>query len=88
MSDIRKARELLKQAIGMGDAPCLELLEQALPLLDRKKPAFRTPAQIKALTFRQKADARRLREQGLSMHQIAIRLGTNHGRISEALSEH
>lgn len=89
VSDIRQARVILEHAVRTGET-CGDLrsaIERALPLLDRKKPVFVARAQVKALTFRQKVTARTMREQGLPMHQIAIRLGTNHGRVSEAINE-
>lgn len=86
MSDIPEARRLLKAAM------CSELdvwaaVDGALKLLDRKKPAFVAPRRVRALSDADKNYARHLRKAGMAQHEIAIKLKTNGGRISEAINE-
>lgn len=73
MSNIPKARELLLEA---------------LTLLDREKPKFRAAKKYPRLTEPQKREARFLREDyGLSLNEIAQKLNTNIGRVSEAVNQ-
>ncbi|MGM5019229.1 hypothetical protein [Tardiphaga sp. 367_B4_N1_1] len=88
-SNIPKAKSILRAAISRDNAEwdMHEAIVEALALMDRKKPTFVAKKRLKALTWRQKLKARELRSTGMSQNEIAIRLGTNHGRISEALEE-
>lgn len=88
MSNIGEARRILKEAVSGSDSLGLIIaINQALPLLDRKKPAFVAKARVPKLTFRQKQTIRKLREQKMALNEIAMRVGTNIGRVSETLSE-
>lgn len=90
MSNIPLARRILLDALaGPYDAfERTNAIIEALDHLDRKKPAFVTHRTVKALTWRQKAKARHMREhEKMSLHDIAVRLGTNIGRVSEAINE-
>jgi hypothetical protein len=87
-SNIPEAKRILKIALGNSLLPgTRDCITTALSLMDRKKPEFVARRKIKALTWRQKMKAREMRKTGMSQHDIAIRLGTNHGRVSEALEE-
>jgi len=81
VSNIPEARRILIEALE--DETPHEHIREALKLLDRKQPAFRAARSIKALTDAQKAEARRLRADGMPVNSIARKLGTNHGRVSE-----
>lgn len=78
MSDIKQARKLLVEAQAM--------IEQALGLMVREAPEFKTAPMLKPLTPRQKASARQLRQRGMSVAAIAYALKTNIGRVSEAIN--
>ena len=78
MSNIPLARAKLKVASA--------LIVEATTLLDRRKPDFKTRDKFKALTPAQIARAKALRKKRLSINEIASILGTNYGRISEAIS--
>ena len=89
MSDIPRAREILKQA--QDSAPGNEkflryCIAQALRYLDREKPEFKAPRKLPALTAEQKALCHQLRGEGLPLNEIARKLGTNIGRVSEAVN--
>jgi hypothetical protein len=85
MSNIPEARRLLNEGLHLCD---WDMVRDAVKLLDRKKPAFVAPRRIAPLTDEQKSEARRLRHvERLSQADIATRLGTIGGRISEALRE-
>jgi len=63
------------------------LLAAALKLMHRRKAKFKAPKEIKAMTPAQRRRARKLRYRDrLSIHRIALILGTTHGRVSEAVS--
>jgi hypothetical protein len=88
VSDIPRARELIKQAIAeINDykAPLWEL-EEALKLLDRKKPEFIAPRKTRKLSPYNIEYARLLRATGMSLADIAVKVKSNIGRVSEACS--
>lgn len=85
-SNVPQARTLLHEAT-LQIAEAQRLIDEALALMSRRKPDFRAARQVPRLTDAQKARARRLRKKGMSILDIAHRLNTNHGRISEACSE-
>jgi hypothetical protein len=90
-SNIPKAKRLLQAALAAAEIdnviPLTTAIEQALALMDRKKPTYVAPRVVKALTRRQKQKALEMRKTGMSQKDIAMRLGTIGGRISEALAE-
>lgn len=90
MSNIPKARALLKEALE-GEKTYGEfrdMVREVLPLLDRKRPEFKvTVARMPPLTYRQKQTCRRMRDSGMPVHEIAVRMCKNQGSVSLALSE-
>jgi hypothetical protein len=82
-SDVPHARILLAEAAAHV-AEADRLITEATDLLHRRKPAFVAPRTQKPLSAAQKTRARRMRKKGMSVLEIARRLNTNHGRISEA----
>jgi len=78
MSDIPKARQLIRDAH--------RLIATALKLLDREKPEFVAPAKLRKLTPEERERCRQLRQRGMAVNDIARMLGTNHGRVSEAIN--
>lgn len=91
MSNIPEARRILQEAIA-GDnsydsTSMYGAITEALALLDRKKPAFVARGQIKALSDEQKRTAVALRKRGMPLNAIATFLGTNIGRVSEAVNK-
>jgi len=89
MSNIPRARELLEQLLAnpmIMYAERNKIVREALELMHRRKAKFRVSKEIKTLTPRQKKQARHLRNKcGWSVLRIAQTLGTNHGRVSEAV---
>lgn len=85
-SNIPHARALLRTAT-LQIAEAQRIIDEALALMDRRKPDFRAKRQQPSLTEAQKARARRLRKQGMSILDIAHKLNANHGRVSEACAE-
>jgi DNA-binding NarL/FixJ family response regulator len=91
MSSIPAARDILVRAIkyAHGDINVLRTaIEDALALMTRESPDFRAPVEIPPLTFEQRQQARALRNQGMSLNEIARQLDTNIGRISECINQH
>lgn len=86
MSNIPEARRLLREALDC-DTPH-EHIREALALLDRKKPAFKARAKVEPLSETKRIEARRMREGGMALNDIARRLNTNIGRVSEAINAH
>lgn len=92
MSNIPEARRILQEAIA-GDnsydsTSMYCSIVKALELLDRKKPAFRASANAAgSLSEHQRAVARTMRASGMALGDIARRLNTNIGRVSEAINE-
>lgn len=91
MSNIPEVRRIITQLreheLEYGPHHISNVLWSALKLLDRKKPAFVARGQIKALTDEQKRTARALRAKRMPLNAIATFLGTNIGRVSEAINE-
>lgn len=85
-SDIPTARALLLQARTQV-AEAQRLIDEGLALMARRKPDFRAKRQTPSLTEAQKLRARKMRSKGMSILDIAHRLKTNHGRVSEACAE-
>jgi hypothetical protein len=85
MSDIPEARRLLQFAlIGHDDDTDWQIVTQALALLDRKKPEFVAPRKVRKLSPYNREYARMLRSAGMSLNEIALKLKSNIGRVSEA----
>lgn len=90
MSNIPEARRILTQLreheLECGPYHIAKVLHEVLKLLDRKKPAFRARSSVPALTDDQRTEARRLRSLRKPVNEIARILGTNQGRVSEAIN--
>lgn len=86
MSNIPRAREILRTALDdeWAEPSLRDAIRNALALLDRKKPEFVARRKLLPLTDKEKEQARYLRGTGMAMNDIARRLNTNLGRISEA----
>ncbi len=84
MSNIPEARRLLNEGLHLCD---WGMVRDAVKLLDRKKPDFVAKRKLKPLTDEQRASARTYRRNGYTVHEIAQSLGTNIGRVSEAINE-
>jgi hypothetical protein len=87
MSNIPEARRILEEArdhYAYDSGQLYGAIVQALELMKRKSPTFVAPRTIAPLSEVDKEWARLLRKQGLPMNEIARKLGTNLGRISEA----
>ena len=85
MSNIPEARKQLREA-RVHIAKAQYLIDEALALLDRRRPEFSAKRTLGPMTEFQKAKARKLRAKGMSLYEIAKVLKTNHGRVSEAVS--
>ena len=87
MSDIPLARAKLYDALECTTlAGCKAAIGAALNLMIREPPAFRAPVQNKPMTRAQVATAKALRARHMAMDKIAETIGTNPGRISEAIN--
>ena len=87
MSEISRARAIIELILRCEDLPfAKQCARQALGLMKREKPQFVSPARYPRLTESQKDMARKLRDEGLALNLIAIKLGTNIGRVSEAVN--
>lgn len=89
MSDIPRARRALEaaEASPPGNEKFLRYcIREARKYLDREKPEFKTARKLPALTDEQKQFCRQLRVEGLPLNEIARKLGTNIGRVSEAVN--
>lgn len=87
MSDIPRARRILTTALDLDDlADVRKYIRRALALMVRTQPEFRCAPSVPALTREQRAQARQMRRHGMPVNEIARKLGTNHGRISEAIN--
>jgi hypothetical protein len=88
MSNIPLARNILKDTLAWSlPVPVRDNLTEALALMTRKSPEFVARRTIPPLTEPQKAQAILLRKGGMGVNDIARRLGTNIGRVSEAINE-
>jgi len=85
MSNIPAARKMLREA-RIHIAKAQYQIDEALALLDRRRPEFSAKRTLPTMTEFQKTKARKLRAKGMSLYQIARVLKTNHGRVSEAVS--
>ena len=87
MSDIPFARAVLRKALQSDDLKFVYAsIRIALKRLDREKPEFTTRAKLPPLTREQVKTIHRLRAQQMPMNEIARKLGTNIGRVSEAIN--
>lgn len=85
MSNIPEARRILEEALD-GNLDPYKAIQEALFLMTRKSPQFVSKRKIRPLTEEQKETARRMRDKGTPMNDIARLLNTNLGRISEAIN--
>jgi hypothetical protein len=88
MSNIPKAREILARAcntLSMNKGVRAHILE-ALSYMHRRQPpdGYVRDGSAKGLTPKQRLKAIALRKTGLSKKKIALKFGTDTGRISEA----
>jgi hypothetical protein len=89
MSDIPRARAILQKALDSdhGNEKLLRYcIRQALALLDRERPEFTAPRKLPTLTRDHVELCRKLRAEGRPLNEIARKLGTNIGRVSEAIN--
>ena len=87
MSDIPRARSRLQDALNSKTlSDCKLHVYAALTLMTREKPKFRAPRAIPPLTPYQRAMAQMLRRRRIPINEIARKLGTNIGRVSEAIN--
>jgi hypothetical protein len=89
MSDIPRARAILQKALDSdhGNERMLRYcIREALNYLNREKPEFKAPRKLPSLTYDQIEFCRELRSTGLPLNEIARKLGTNIGRVSEAIN--
>lgn len=91
MSDIPAARRLLRTLLRPDYDHRLKketkrVIVSALSLMHRESPFMRVPTFNPPMTRRQVRVARRLRRNGWGLQKIADRIGTNIGRISEAVN--
>jgi hypothetical protein len=88
MSNIPQARAILRRAMDYVSIDEMRQgIRDALDLMVRRLPAFRVEPEHHPLSPARKREARRMRSQGMSINRIARALGTNHGRVSEAINE-
>lgn len=85
MSNIPEARRILEAAMG-GEVDPLWAIESALSLMTRESPKFVAPRRVQPLTEAKVQTAKTLRSNGMALNDIAVRLGTNIGRVSEAVN--
>jgi hypothetical protein len=87
MSDIPFARAVLRKALQSDDIKFVHgSIRIALRRLDREPPEFKTPRKLPTLTREHVERCRQLRAEGLPLNEIARKLGTNIGRVSEAIN--
>jgi DNA-binding NarL/FixJ family response regulator len=89
LSDIPRARAILRKVdkVSAGDERMLRyIIAQALRFLDREKPEWKAPRKLPPLTIEQAMQVKELRAEGLPMNEIARKLGTNIGRVSEVIN--
>jgi hypothetical protein len=88
MSNIPEARQLLTDALPGMPSPWREQVEAALTMMTRRSPARRRAAPKSAFVdARLAAEIRRYvaRNPDETLQDVAVRFGTNIGRVSEAL---
>ena len=87
MSDIPFARACLQRALKSDDLKFVHgSIRVALRRLVRERPEFMTRAKLPPLTREQVQIIHRLRAQEMPMNEIARKLNTNIGRVSEAIN--
>lgn len=88
MSDIPRARARLEKLLDFDDMSLFVRKEitAVIRLLKREQPEFRTRRKLPSMTRDQVQFCRKLRSQGLPLNEIARKLGTNIGRVSEAIN--
>jgi len=88
MSDIPRARARLEKLLDFDDMSLFVRKEitAVIRLLKREQPEFRTRNKLPPLTREHVALCRKLRNEGLPLNEIARKLGTNIGRVSEAIN--
>jgi hypothetical protein len=95
MSNIPQAKKMLDKLLGRKPfaGPGAQLtpfvrktLMAVRGLLDRERPEYRAPRTLPAMTREEVAEACALRERGWPINRIARHLGTNIGRVSEAIN--
>jgi len=87
MSDIPFARACLQKALKSDELAFVHAsIKIALRRLDREQPEFKAPRKLPPLTGQQVDFCRLLRGHGLPLNEIARKLGTNIGRVSEAIN--
>lgn len=88
MSNVPRARKMLTETLRSDDLGFVHGgVRNALELLYRKQPKFKADAEYHKLSPSQRLEALRMRQTGIGINTIARELGTNHGRVSEALTE-
>lgn len=87
MSDIPFARVILRKALASDDIKFVhQAIKRALGMMGREQPEFMTRAKLPPLTREQVKAIRQMRAQEMPMNEIARKLGTNIGRVSEAIN--
>lgn len=86
MSNIPRARTILENARKSDDLKFIKLcIKYALNEMSREAPDFVAPKKYPRLTPAQEEQARALRAGGMPINEIARKIGTNIGRVSEAI---
>jgi hypothetical protein len=95
MSNVPQAKRILdkllgRQPISGSGAQMTAFVRRELlrvrGLLDRERPAYRASRTLPTMTREQVSEACALRERGWPINRIARHLGTNIGRVSEAIN--
>lgn len=87
MSDIARAREILRKGLDGDERFLRYAVRHALALMTRESPEFIADDKLPPLTREQVKEAIRLRqEERRSINDIARKLKTNIGRVSEAVN--
>jgi hypothetical protein len=88
MSYIPRARARLEKLLDHEDMPIFVFKEitAVIRLLKREQPEFRTRRKLPPLTREHVALCNKFRNDGLPLNEIARKLGTNIGRVSEAIN--
>jgi hypothetical protein len=85
MSNIPRAREVLEEAMR-GKLDPIVAIESALSMMTRRKPDFVAPRRLGAMNAFHVEHAKTMRRAGMAINDIARNLGTNIGRVSEAIN--
>src|SRR5262245_51542711 len=88
MSNVPQAKAMLDKLLsGAQMSPLVrQTLQRGRGLLDREKPEFTAPRTLPTMTREQVEQACELRAKGWPINRIARHLGTNIGRVSEAIN--